>query len=316
MENTGSSAPVADSNSAPVDGGDGAVDTSVDGSGVQQAAPVTPAEIKAEIKRINKLKLQVDGREYDEALPFDIPDSAEARDWMTRNLQLSKVSHKRMNDYNKLQGEAQQFIDELKRNPEKILSDPNLGIDLKKFAAKIIEEEISNSQKSPDQLEKEKAQKELKAIKEEREREKQEFQRKESERMTQQAYEQYDIEMTRAIEKSDLPKSPYVVKKMADYLYTALQNGVDLTADEVMPLVREEIMSDIQSMFATSGEEVITKLLGKDNLNKLRKSSIAKAKGLKDKPPVPVKAQLKDGGKLTPKVVEAKKQTFKDFFKI
>ena len=273
-----SSAPVADS------GGDIGASEGIDSSGgeAQVAAPITPAEIKAEIKRLNNLKLKVDGKEYDEALPFDIPDTPEAREWMTKNLQLSKVSQKRMSEFSKLQSEAQQFIEELRKNPEKILSDPNLGIDMKKLAARVIEEEIANSQKSPEQLEKEKLQAELKRMKEDRDREKEDFQKKESERLTQQAYEQYDTEMTRAIEKSDLPKSPYVVKKMADYLYTALQNGVDLTADEVMPLVREEIQKDIADMFSTMPEDVISKILGKDVLTKLRKSNIARAKGLKD----------------------------------
>lgn len=310
-----------------VDSGDN-IDTSADDTGgeapqasaADQAAlhklEAKPNLTKSEIKRLNSLKLKVDGKEYDEALPFDIPDTPEARDWMTKNLQFSKVSQKRMSEFSKLESEAKQFIEELRKNPEKILSDPNLGIDMKKMAAKIIEEEIANSQKSPDQLEKEKLQSELKKMKDEREKERTDAQRREFEATQKQAYEQYDLEMTRAIEKSDLPKSPYVVKKMADYLYTALQNGVELSAEDVLPLVRDEVQSDLQQMFEVMPQEVIEKILGKGNLDKLRKSNIAKAKGLKAKPPVPVQSSIKDVGTKPKAAPVVQKQTFKDFFKV
>jgi len=273
-----------------------------------------PNLTKAEVKQLKSLRLKVDGREFDEALPFDIPDTPEARDWMTKNLQFSKVSQKRMSEYAKLEGEAKDFIEQLRKDPASILKDPNLGIDLKKLAARVIEEEIENSQKSPEQLEKEKLQDELKKIKGDREKEKLQAQEKEREAATKQAYEQYDMEMTKALEASDLPKSPYVVKKMADYLYTALQAGVDLSAADVLPLVREEIQSDLQQMFQIMPEDVIEKIMGKDILNKLRKSNIAKAKGLKAKPPVPVKSAVQDVGDKGKPVEEAKKKTFSEFF--
>lgn len=327
MSEVNSGADVSEAVDTSVDDGSGEADSSSDdGSGAVEVSAADQAALqqleakanltKSEVKRLNSLRLKVDGREYDEALPFDIPDTAEARDWMTKNLQLSKVSQKRMSEYSKLEGDAKQFIEMLRKDPESVLRDPNLGVDLKKLAAKIIEEEIANSQKSPDQLEKEKLQSELKKIKEEREREKTAAQQREFEATTKQAYEQYDNEMTKAIESSDLPKSPYVVKKLADYMHTALANGVELTASEVLPLVREEIQSDLQQMFQIMPEDAIEKIMGKDILTKLRKSSIAKAKGIKAKPPVPMKAAIQDtGNKATPKAAP-QKQTFKDFFKV
>lgn len=311
---------VAPADSAPVEAVEGAepLDSAAAPEAAAQAAitalEAKPNLTKSEVKRLNSLRLKVDGREFDETLPFDIPDTAEARDWMTKNLQMSKVSQKRMGEYAKLEGEAKQFIEQLRKDPESILRDPNLGIDLKKLAARVIEEEISNSQKSPEQLAMEKAQSELKKYKEERDREKQDSQKRESEALTKQAYEQYDVEMSRALEKSDLPKSPYVVKKMADYLHTALQHGVNLTAEEILPLVREEVQNDLKEMFQIMPEDVIEKIIGTDVLTKLRKKNIAKAKGLVPKPNMPLKSAVQDTGNKGSKQVEAKKQTFKDFF--
>ena len=119
--------------------------------------------------------------------------------------------------------------------------------------------------------------------------------------------------VSKAIETSDLPKSPYVVRKMADYMLLGLENGVDVHPNDVINLVREEIQSDIQQMFAVMPEEVIEKLIGKDVLGKLRKSRVAKAKAAA--PPVPVKSFVKDIGSDKPKVEKpVDKKSYKNFF--
>ena len=112
----------------------------------------TPAQQKEAKKMLKSLKIKVDGREMEEKLPFEIPDDEETVEWMKRNLQMSKMGAKRAQEYSSLEKEVRTFIDELRKNPRKILADPNIGIDVKKLAAEVIEEEIANSQKSPDQL--------------------------------------------------------------------------------------------------------------------------------------------------------------------
>lgn len=300
-------------------------------AGAQQAAPqasqaeqvalaqleAKPNPTKAEIKQLNSLRLKVDGREYDEKLPFGIPDTPEARDWMTKQLQMSGVAQKRMSEYSKLETEARDFIEQLREDPRAILSDPNMGIDLKKLAASVIEDEIANSQKSPDQIEKEKLQAELKKIKADREKEKTELQKREYDALVKQETEKIDNEMSRVLGKGDLPKSSYVIKKMTDYLYTAAQNGVDLTVDDILPLVKDEIYGDLQAMFQVMSEDVIQKMVGKDVFNKVRKQNIAKAKGAQAKPPTPLSSAVKDAGKTNPKPEVAKpRQSVKGFFGI
>ena len=52
-----------------------------------------------EIRRINKLKLKIDGNELEEELPFDIEEDPEILDYLTKNLQktmsISKKSDKK-----------------------------------------------------------------------------------------------------------------------------------------------------------------------------------------------------------------------------
>ena len=292
---------------------EGAVEGGAEAGAEGAQAAQTAAEAKAEAKRISKLRLKVDGRELEEELPFEIEEDPEILEYLTKNLQMSKAAQKRMAEYAQYQKEVNALVDKLRKNPRAVLSDPSIGVDLKQLAAEIVEEEIANSQKSPEQLEREKLERELLALKEEREREKQDFQRKEFERLQEVEFERYDSLMSKALETSDLPKSPYVVKKMAEYMLLGLNEGIELTPEDVIPLVRDEIQGDIRDMFSAMPEDVVEKLIGKDTLGRIRKKNLSKAKS---SPPVPVKSSVKDSGTKTSKPTDSgpSKKNFKDFF--
>jgi hypothetical protein len=230
------------------------------------------------VKQLKSLKIKVDGQEYEEQLPFNMPDTPESRDWMTKNLQMSKVAQKRMGEKAQLENEVRDFLTQLKNDPKKLLSNSTYGVDLKKLAAQMIEEEISNAAKSPEQLAKEGLERELSELKEQRKRDMSENERRETDRATQMAYDQYDTQMTQTLEKSDLPKSPYVIKKMADYMLMGLKEGLDVTPEDVLPLVREEILEDIRQMAQAMPLETIEKLFGGDILTKIRKKNVSRAK--------------------------------------
>lgn len=267
------------------------------------------AEVKPEEKKSNKrkFKIKVDGKESEEEIDFDNEED------LVKRIQLAKVAQQRMQEYSQLEKEVQDFVTQLKKNPKKVLTDPHFGLDLKKLAAEVIEEEIANSQKSPEQLEREKMENELKAMKEEREKEKEDFKKKEFERLQQQEFTRYESLMVKALEKSDLPKSPYVVKKMADYMLMGLNNNLDLNPEDVLPLVREEIQNDLKDMFSVMPEEVIEAIIGKDVFTRIRKKNVAKAKA---NPPQPLKSQVKETGQNSKEDNKAdeKKIDYKTFF--
>lgn len=286
-----------------------------------QAANGTPKEQAIAKKTLKQLKIKFNGKESLEDLPFEIPDDAKSIDYMTRQIQMSKLSQSKAQEYSDLEKEVKSFVEQLKKDPRKVLSDPTIGIDIKKLAAQVIEEEIQNSQKSPEQLEREKLENELRAIKEEREREKEDNKQSELKRLQQQEFERYDMLFTQAIEKSDLPKSPYIVKKMSDYMLMGLQQGIDVTPEDVLPLVREEMQNDLREMFAVMPEDVIEKIVGKDVINKIRKKSVAKAKEanapLRPKSALETPAQAKESSAKSGKSGKpGEKMTFKNFFGI
>lgn len=272
----------------------------------QSEKPETKAEKAKEAKNKKKWKLKVDGEEFDEEIDMD------DEEYVRKQLQLAKVAQKRMQEYASLEKEVTKFVKELRENPKKALSNPNIGIDTKKLAASIIEEEIENSKKSPEQVAKEALEAELQALKAEREKEKEELRERELQRVQEQEYERYDTLMSKALESSQLPKSPYIIKKMADYMILGIQNGVDVSPEDVIPLVREEMQSDLKEMFAVLPDDVVEQLVGKEKLNSLRKKNLAKAK---QNPPVPVKSAVKDVSKpAETKANTEPKKTFKDYF--
>jgi len=278
-----------------------------------KAAAPKQEPTKAEVKRkLKELELKIDGRTVKEALPFEVDaDNKEMVDYLTRQLQFAKGFHNRANYAKTLENEITEFFSNLKSDPLSVLADPNLGLDVKEIVQAYAKREIENSKKTPEQIKAEQLEKELEKVRKEREREKAELEKQRIEMAEQKAYAEYEQGIINAIESStDLPKSPYVVRKFADYMLSALEMGVKVTPEEVAPLVKREIHNDIKQMFEASPDEVVESFFGKDRLNKLRKKNVEKALST---PTAPLK-QVKDVGK--PKEEEPKqKLTYRDFFR-
>lgn len=266
-----------------------------------EAAPIKKEEIAA-VKR--KLKIKFNNKEED--IEFDPNDD----EFLRKQFQMAKLANTKAGEFSQLEKEVTSFIEELRKNPRKALSNPHIGIDIKKLAADIIEEEVENSRKSPEQLEKEQLQQRLQELEEERKKEKDDNRTREMDRLQQQEFERYETLMVKALDKSDLPKSPYVVKKMADYMLMGLNNNLDVTPEDVLPLVREELQADLKEMFAAMPDDVIEAIVGKDVFARVRKKNVLKAKS------VPLKAKVVDTGAKDSKSAQPgdKKKSYSDFF--
>lgn len=257
-------------------------------------------------RRIKKLKLKVDGKEIEEELDLDDDER------LIRELQMAKMGQKRAQEKADLEKQVRSFFEAFQQDPFAAMQE--LGLNPDQAIDAYINQQLENAKKTPEQIEKERLEAELQKLKAEREREKEELQAKELERLQQQEFERYDMLMEQALSKTDLPKTPYTVKKIADYMLVALEAGKDVSPEDVIPLVREEMHSDLQQMFSSLPEDVVEGLLGEQVLNKLRKRRVAKAQEAQKILP---KNQIQDTGK-TGKAQEAQKEkkSFKDFFGI
>lgn len=233
-------------------------------------------EAKAkEEKKSSKKKYtpKVNGRQVE--LELD-PENEEE---MLKYLSKAIAADEKFQEAATLRKNVEQLVSQLKADPRAVLSHPELGIDLKKFAEDILNEEIEEMKKSPEQKELEKLRKELEA-KTKREQELEEAKRQaEMERLQEQAFKQFDDDITAALQNSTLPKSPYVIKRIADTMIEAVNMGyVNASVQDILPIVEQQITGEIQKLFETMPEETMEKLIGKNNLSRLRKSRLAKMK--------------------------------------
>jgi len=269
-------------------------------------------EQKQEVRKIKKLQLKVNGKVYEEELPFEIDDDPQVVEYMKRQLQMAKFGQTKAQEYSKLENDISAFFQALKADPRKVLSDPSIGLDLKELAKMVIEEEIEQSQKTPEQIEKEQLEARLRELEEEREREREMYRQQELERITQQEFERYDMLMDKAISDAGLPKSPYIVKKMADYMISGISQGLNVQPADVIDIVKEEMNNDLKEMFSVMPAEVLNELLGNETYDKVRKYRVSKAR--KKSPKALKNKNFTDVGKVTkekPKV-ETKKKTIKE----
>lgn len=291
-------------------------------SEIESSAPVQGDEIdkalagpskeekKEEVKKSNKrtLKLKVDGEEIDEEIDLDDEEA------LRKHLQMSKVANKRMSESRELQKQINELMEFVQKNPRGFLKE--LGMNEEELAEQILSEAIENSKKSPDQIEREKLQAELEKLRKDKDSAEEARKQAEFEKLQEQASKQLESEMLEALDTAKLPQSPYIVKRVADYLSLALENNIDLSVKDVLPLVQQELRGDMKQMIAAMGDEVLEEYVGKDRLGSYRKKMIAAAKQAAANTSNAPSSAKETGQKAPSKApVEAKKITVRDWLK-
>src|ERR1035437_4499669 len=77
---------------------------------VEVTPEAAPDHTKAEMNYLNKLKLKVDGQDFEEELAFELPDDPEVLAYMTKQLHMSKMAQKRAQSYSDLEKNVNSFI--------------------------------------------------------------------------------------------------------------------------------------------------------------------------------------------------------------
>jgi len=90
-------------------------------------------------KIARKYKVKLDGKEVE----VD-------EDELINSYQLRKVSDQRLQEGVKARRQAEAFLQMLKADPRKVLSDPRIGIDVKKMAEDIIYENLQQEMMTPE----------------------------------------------------------------------------------------------------------------------------------------------------------------------
>jgi len=245
-----------------------ALEASASEGGSEEQPSKAEQKKQEEIKRnIKKFKLKVDGQELEDELDLDNEQE------IVKRLQLAKVSQKRMQESATLKKQVEQIAKALQESPEEVMR--QIGMDPEEWAVKLLQRKIEEEQKSPEQRELEKARKELEEIRKQQKDEEERRKDAEFQRLQQEYEEKYQNDVISALESSGIPTTPYAVKKFAEMLSVALDNNLDVSAQDLAPLVKKELEEDIKKYFASSPDEVIEAILGKERLNGMRKKQVA-----------------------------------------
>ena len=90
---------------------------------------------------------------------------------------------------------------------------------------------------------------------------------------------EYEQTLMEALDSSGLPKdNPIVTKQMAELMYVALQNNLEIPAKELASIVKENYINSMKNFLKTSPDEFVEELLGKERITGFRKKDIKKLK--------------------------------------
>lgn len=275
--------------------------------------PETPQEKKkAEAAAKKAYKLKVGGKDVE-------VDESE----LLKRAQMGYSADEKWQEAAKMRKQMDGFIQLLQRDPAKALE--QMGYDVDKLAEERIQQRIAEMQKSPEQLEREKLQRELEEMKERDRLREEEYRTKETQRIQDQYAIELENDISSALDNNNygFPKTPYVVKRIADTMILAVQEGMrtnntrlkNITAKDVLPIVEAEIRQELNDMYSSSPDEVFETLVGKDRLNKYRRAKIKKT-ATKPTSASEVKSTgTKELNKAKEQQAPQKKLSSKDFFK-
>lgn len=267
------------------------------------------AAVKEEIKSLKrKFALTVNGKNED--FELDLGNDEEIK----KHLQKSKASDQKFQEAAEVRKAAMEFIEQLRTNPKRVLSDPNIGIDVRKFAEEILNEEIKEMEKSPEQREKEKLTRELEELKAQAKQREEEAQQSEFARIQMEQERILETEISAALDVGGMPKTARTVKAMAEMMMIALENGIDLSPKDIAPLVKNTTLSEFKEVVSSLTDDQLEDFLGKEVIGRLRKKNLAKAKS------VPSANAVKSVGALSPKAAastpKGEKISYRRFFGI
>lgn len=235
--------------------------------------PTAPVEAKREAQKLlKKYDIKVDGASR--TIELDINNDSD----VIKHLQMSAASQKRMQESAEVRKAAMDFIDQLRKNPRKVLTDPNIGVDVKKFAEEILNEQLQEAEKSPEQREREKLQAELQEARKRAKDLEEENKNKDFSRMQAEQANKLESDISAALDVGGLPKTPRTVKNMAEYMMIALQNGIDLSAQDIAPIVKNNTKGEFMEILSSLSDDQLEDFLGKTVIGRLRKKNVSKAK--------------------------------------
>lgn len=279
------------------------------------------SEPKQEAKAAEKAAKQEGAKKISSdkfAIKVDGEDVELSREEMIKYAQLGRAGQKKMQEAAAIRQEALNLVELIKKDPRKVLADPAiLGSDdaVLKFAQEILAQKLEEEQKDPIVLEKERLEKELEELRRQKKEEDERRQKSEYERLVQQEEAQLEEQITRAFEDTGMPKSPFVLKRLADVMISAAESEKNISPRMALNIVKREMQKDLKEYFDITPEDALEELLNAEKVKNLRKRQLAKLKE-STKSAAPSLSEIKEVAKPIETKQEApKKISMRDFIR-
>lgn len=225
---------------------------------------------------IREFELKVNGKTINKKI--DLSDEEAVK----RELQKAYAGQQAMQKSAELEKIYAQEIERLKSDPFSVLEE--LGLDADELAELRIQQRIEEMKKSPEELAREQMQRELEEARQKLREQEDRAKEAEFAKLQEEAARALDDEISTALDAhTTLAASPYIVKKVADTMMWAMDNGFeDVTASDVLDTVEAEVKKEISSMMSQLPEEVMEAYLGQKNIDRLRQKRIKAVKETKN----------------------------------
>ena len=244
-------------------------------TGTSEAKANASAEQAAKAEAERKWKLKVNGQER---------ELTEAE--LIRRASLGYGAEEKLQKAQQERQMAEQFFQALKSDPLAVLTHPDLGLNFREMAEQYLSKEIQMEMMSPEQRELEQLRsfkrEQEEAVRRAQEQEMTVAQQRTFQEQMQRTAKEYDTKITEVLKATDLPKTAYTVKRVAELMKGALQKGYDLDVETAVDMVREGYNTDFKSLFGNLKGESLVKFMGEDVIKELRQYDLARLRAKLD----------------------------------
>lgn len=221
---------------------------------------------KPKEKRI--LKLKINGKEED----FDATDDGV----VAAEIQKGRAAQEKFKEASTIRKQALNFVEALKTNPIAALSHPSLGLDLKKICEEYLYENVVKQEMmSPEERQREQEKRELEAYRKAEADRKAQKENQDKETMKEKYRQDWSVKFKDALSQTGLPATDWTVKRMAEYMKVAISKGhKHIQPIDVAKQVKEDWERAAKDLYSSVDGEKLIELIGKDNVDKIRKANL------------------------------------------
>lgn len=237
-----------------------------------ESAPVVEKAPEPTAVQKEKWKIKADGEEF-EWDPSDIEATK-------RELSKARGANKRFEEAAKMRKQAETFFDMLK-NPatlKQVLTDPKVGVDLRKFAEEFVWEQIQEEKLTPEQKRQREVERELQKYREAEAKQKAEAETAQAEALRKHYEADFESKILSALQTGGIPNTRGAVRRMAYYLQQAIANNIDIQPTDLVARVRQDLAEEHRDMYSAADPSSLISLLGEDLAKKLRAADVKRLK--------------------------------------